>query len=159
MAAGKAYANISEGRNIPGFLLRDSGPEDASQTFKIGSPVVADAADNYIREYVIGTDTVILGFAESAGHNDATAGTSRVSYLVAKPGTIVQGTLEQALAATTKNTKVGLVKDATTGICYWSTGAAVKQGIVRGWSSRWAVGDTRALVEVELLDAYDTGSE
>jgi hypothetical protein len=160
MSAGNEYAVISEGRSVPAIGLRDTGLEKSGQTFTPGAPLAR--VGGYILEYDPATHTVIYGWAECSGSDTATDGEVRTKFLVNKPGLRVEGTLLQALAATTPGTKVGLVKGTAStgdGEWYFSSAAAVKQLIVRGWSNKWAIADTKAVVEAEVLDAYDLGSE
>lgn len=97
--------------------------EGASETFVKGALLVNGSAgdEGYLVE--AGADpTLIVGVAEEAGENNATAGAASVRYTPALPHLTFEGTIDDntglyALLATDKFKKYGIAKDSD-GIWY-----------------------------------------
>jgi hypothetical protein len=150
MADGVQYEPIAPGRDMNGV-----GPnigyarEAASQDFVKGAAV--DRVSGFLEEASTDPATIPDGFADEAGSDTATDGEVRTRYNKNTKGKRFIGSLLEALADTTEGTDVGVVKDVTTGIWYFSTAATNKYWTVEHVDrAKWTNGDLYAVVEVEV---------
>lgn len=134
-----------------GFPMVDYFPEAATQTFKIGQPLIRDAAGFLAKA---GTaPAVIYGFAATDGQNLAVAGVGNLAGVYrAGPTKKFEATLIGTLTQTMAGENYGLVEQADGN---WAAVPADvgDQVVIAGWSSRVKVGDVDPIVDITVDQA------
>jgi hypothetical protein len=129
-------------------------PEKASQTFKVGAPLVLNGG--YLEEAGTAPATIFAIAAEN-GHNGGSDGTYSCTAYRLAAGDQYAVSMEDAYAVADHGGVYGLVKDATSGYWFLDDADAGDQCVVLrvdSTPSLGAVGDTkwRAIVEFQTAN-------
>lgn len=144
---------IGPGRVATGMPQALYATEATTQTAAIGTPVkLVSGLVTDVTGASAGTDTAIAGVRVTKGMNlTATRADKRAGYIPLRQGNRLVGSLVGALAESSRGATVGFALDATTGFYTFSTAATHKPLKIVDWNSKYAVGDTLAVVEVEVV--------
>jgi hypothetical protein len=93
-------------------------PEAASQTFRIGAPLILSVVSGHENEVKVAGNDPVVGILGVAAENATGVQGSRICYWIAEPGVEFVGRIQDAavIAYTQKGIAYGIVFDAVNGI-------------------------------------------